>query len=108
MIEWVLSAENTQFLRDPAEWITIIVSVLGIAVTLAHYINLKSSQRQLSKRLRAVFYTDALVYLVTFIMGVGLFYELKLLVHYDVIIRPLVLTLNVIAGYRLYRHLREL
>lgn len=108
MIDWLLNTDNTYFLRHYAELFTIIVSLVGIAVTFLHYTFFKTSDLPLSRRIKLVFLSDSLVYVVTFLMGVGLFYNLSTLVHYDIIVRPFVLTLNVYATIRLFYHFRSI
>lgn len=108
MIEWLQNINNTVFLRDAAELLTIYISIIGIVVLFLHYLTLRRNKHPLGKRLQFVFITDILVYIVTFLMGVGLYYDIDLLIHYDIILRPVVLCVNVIAAWRLYDHIRRL
>ena len=108
MIEWFLDIENTMFLRDYVEGLTVLVSTLGVLATYLHFRFFKNSDLRLSKRIKLVFLSDSLVYLVTFLMGIGLFFNLSALVHYDIIIRPFVLMLNVYATIRLFYHFKSI
>lgn len=108
MIEWLLDIENTMFLREPVELLTVFISLIGISVTYLHFHFFKTSDLPLSKRIKLVFLSDSLVYLVTFLMGIGLFFNLSALVHYDIIIRPFVLMLNVYATIRLFYHFKSI
>ena len=90
-----------------AEFLTIIFSAIGAAVALHHAKFFRGQESTLVARLKDVFFTDALVYLITLVMGVGLYWNLNLLVKYDILIRPLVLLMNIIATIRLYKHYKQ-
>lgn len=100
-------AEIPEWVLTKAEFLTIVVSIAGIIVALHHTHFFNRDDAGLSKRMRDVFLTDAFVYLVTLVMGVALFFNAAWLVKIDVIIRPFVLILNVIATVRLYRHYKQ-
>lgn len=99
--------EATECLRQIAEIATILISVVGAFIALKHAVFFDNSDSVLGDRMRKVFSTDAAIYVVTLIMGLGLFFDLKMVVHFDVIIRPIALFLNVYASIRLYRHYNE-
>lgn len=90
--------------RETAEWLTIVVSLLGVSICLVHAAFFRNGADKLSAKLRSVFLTDAAVYFVTLVMGIGLFFDLSAVVWADVIIRPFILFLNVYASVRLYKH----
>jgi len=90
------------------ESLTIIISLLGAAISLQHSFYFKRVKNKLSLRMRDNFFWDACVYAVTFFMGVGLLLDLKSLVQVDIIIRPLVLFFAVIASFRLYKHYKRM
>ena len=108
MIDWILNTDNTYFLKIPAKLFTVMISLIGSAITFIHYRFFKTSNLTLSKRIKLVFLSDSLIYLVTFLMGIGLFFNLSALIHYDVIVRPFVLTLNVYATIRLFYYFRSI
>lgn len=91
-------------LRTSAEFLTILVSIVGAIIALKHAAFLEKANYKLTNKLRQVFLTDAAIYVVTLIMGIALFFNLKWLVIADIIIRPFVLVLNVIASIALYHH----
>lgn len=94
----------TQALIDFSELLTVIVSLFGMIICFFHALFFEGAKDKFSKKLKRVFYTDAAVYLVTFVMGVALFFNMYWLVHADVVVRPFVLILNVYASLRLYKH----
>lgn len=106
-MEYLANIENTVWLRELAEYATIFISIFGIIIALRHGCFFSRSQDKTSIRIRRVFVTDALIYAVTLAMGIGLAFELKTVVHYDIIIRPLALALNVYASWRLFRHFQK-
>lgn len=97
--------ENIGFI---AEFLTIIISMAGIIISLHHGAFFNNQKSILSIRLRKNFLWDAAVYAVTFFMGVGLYYELTWMVKIDIIIRPIVLFFAVWASMRLYKHYRQI
>lgn len=90
--------------RMLAEILTIFVSIAGISIAFRHVIFLNRGNHPLTNKLSNVFLTDAAVYAVTLIMGVALFFDIKWLVVFDIIIRPFILFLNVYASIQLYNH----
>lgn len=96
--------ESTVWLREVAEVLTVVISFLGAFIAVKHAAFYNHSESELSKKMRSVFATDALIYIVTLIMGLGLFFNWHAVIHFDVIVRPLALLLNVWASIRLYRH----
>lgn len=90
-----------------AELATIIVSLVGMLYALKHVRFFDYSEKVTSRRVRKVFLTDAGVYLVTLLMGIGLFFDFDLLVRYDVVVRPFMLLANVVASVRLYTHFKR-
>jgi len=107
MIEYLTDIENTRFLRDGAEFLTVLISLVGMAVAIRHAMYFSNSDSRLARRIKQVFITDGAIYLVTLIMGLGLFLNMPVIVHYDVLIRPLALVLNVYASWRLYVHYKK-
>jgi len=108
IFDWLGDTSNTYTLKEFSEWLTIVVSSVGIFVCLRHALFFNRSRNKTSKKVKKVFLTDAAVYLVTFLMGVGLYFNLPVLVHYDIIIRPFVLILNIVATVALYIHFKKL
>lgn len=100
----LFNIESTMFLREPAELLTILVSFMGLFIGLWGFVFFSYSKKPLSRKMRFEYLTDAGVFFVTLVMGIGLYFNLHSVIHYDVILRPLILLLNVIAGYRLIRH----
>lgn len=92
-----------EIIRTKAELLTIIISIIGIAICGYHIQFLQRARAEITDRLSWVFATDAAVYVVTMVMGIGLFCDLKWLVVADVIIRPAILLANVFASISLYK-----
>lgn len=106
--DYIASVPNIpEWLLTFSELLTVAVSMCGIIACLHHAVFFKPSASGLASRLRNVFLTDAGVYLVTLVMGIGLYYNWALLVKYDVVIRPFVLIANVVASVSLYAHYRR-
>ena len=101
-MEWLLDIENTRWLRDASEIVTIILSAVGILVLIKHFMFFGRNKKPLSQGLKWVALTDSFVYFVTFAMGVGLAFNLKHVIHYDIILRNFFLALNIYASIRLY------
>lgn len=100
--------ELYQQLGHIAEFLTILVCISGMIVSLHHSAFFKNQKKILAIRLRKNFLWDAAAYAVTFFMGVGLYYDVKWMVELNIIIRPMVLFFAVWASMRLYKHYREM
>jgi len=90
------------------EFLTIIISLAGMAISLQHGLYFRKINKELAIRIRQNFLWDAAVYAVTFVMGVALFLNLTWLIQIDVIIRPFVLFFAVLASVRLYLHYKDI
>ena len=89
-----------------SEILTIVMSLLGILVSLKLACFFSDCSKPLAKRLKYEYVTDFLSFLVLFTMGTALFLNWDALVKIDVIIRPFVVFLNILAMWRLYNHYR--
>lgn len=100
--------EDIYYIKHIAQILTVIVSGIGIFLSAKHWFFYRMSTEKLSKKIRRVFFTDSLIYIITLIMGLGLILSNDMLVHYDIIARPVVLFLNVLASFSLYTHYRKM
>lgn len=91
-----------------AELTTIALSIVGLFVSLMLTNFFGKDSRTLSQRLRSEYFTDFLGFVVLLVMGYALFFNMPWLVKIDVIVRPFVVLLNILAMVRLYLHYRKL
>lgn len=89
------------------EFMTMLISFFGMIIALAHAHFFRNIFDPLASRIRYVFLTDAAVYLVTFVMGLGLFMNWYWVVKIDIFVRVFVLAANVYASVRLYKHYKK-
>ena len=89
--------------------ITIIISIVGFIVASFHAKFYFHSQKTLSRRLKWVFISDALIYLITGIFGFWAVFQgdISSAMAYQFIRVPILL-LNIIAGIRLYITYKEI
>jgi hypothetical protein len=83
--------------------ITLMISILGFVVAITHANFYIKSPRTLSKRLKWVFLSDALIYLITGVFGFWAVFQGDIVsaISYQVIRIPILL-LNIVAGVKLY------
>ena len=91
-----------------AEFLTIIFSLIGLALSFKLWMFFSGDKRLLSSRLKSEYFTDFLGFAILLFMGIGLYFNLTWLVRIDVVIRPLVVALNILAMWRLYTHYRKM
>lgn len=103
----VVESEWLNQIGNIAEFITIILSLVGLLISFQLTLFFAKGDT-LAQRLKSEYFTDFLGFAVLFFMGVGLFFNWPLLVKIDVIIRPFVVLLNLIAMRRLYEHYKRL
>ena len=99
MIEYLYS-----YIEFWVELLTVIVAFAGILISATHAIYYSKIKRKFADKLRDNFFWDAALYAVTFIMGAALFMDALWLVRIDMVIRPLVMIMSVVASVRLYQH----
>lgn len=108
MFEYLMNTENTMGFREFSEILTVFISIIGAYIAIKHSVFFsRDKSNKLALSMRHVFLTDAGIYIVTLIMGLGLFFHWPVIVHYDIMLRPLALILNVYASVRLYEHYQE-
>ena len=100
--------EIPAWMVDAAEFTTIWLSLIGMVISLFLTLYFHKGRGELATRLRCEYFTDFLTFVVLLVMGFGLYYQLSWLVKIDVVVRPFVVTLNIYAMWRLYRHYRKL
>ena len=86
------------------ELITILVALAGVIISGTHAIYYSKIKEVFARRLRDNFFWDAALYAVTFVMGFALFTDTLWLVRIDMVIRPIVIIIAVVASVRLYNH----
>lgn len=96
--------------------VTLLIAAVGFAITLKHGLFFLRSKADISKKLAAVFITDSLIYVITFMFGVSVFIDFCAIFNckgsdldlffarFWHIVRVPVLLLNIWASYRLYKH----
>jgi len=89
--------------------ITMVISIVGFTVAAIHAKFYFHSNKTLSKRLKWVFISDALIYLITGIFGFWAVFQGDLFsaIAYQFIRIPILL-LNIIAGVKLYVTYKEI
>ncbi len=89
--------------------LTILISIVGIAVALTHFAFFSKTTAPLGRRVKYVFLTDAAIYFVTALFGFWAFlelsYEAAIVLQY---IRIPILLLNIWASVRLYGHYKNI
>lgn len=95
-------------IRIIMELLTIIVSIAGMLISMHHSEFFRKSKDRFSKKMQRNFFWDFMAYTVTFFMGIGLFLDLRWLVEFNVILRPVILIFAVWASYRLYSHYKRI
>ena len=89
--------------------LTIIVSFIGAFVAFWHVFFYQKSKSEIAKKMKAVFFSDGLIYLITLAFGLWALYEwgydAAIAMH---VIRIPILLLNIWASVRLYNHYKEL
>jgi len=102
------------WLITSAEFATMLVAFIGMVIALRYAIlfnadrkNLTGEQRKTSTKLQHLFLSDFGVYLVTFVMGFALYFNMPNLVKFDVIIRPFALLLNVSISILFFKHIKK-
>jgi len=93
--------------RTVSEALTIIFAVPAFYYTLRLATFFIKSDKQLSKFLKHEYWSDFLLYIVTFSIGAALFFNNDISFYTLVILRPWVILLNVLALRKLYRHLKR-
>lgn len=83
---------------------TIIISFAGACISATHARYYSKIEGDFAKKLRDNFFWDMAIYATIFVMGIALFMDMDWLARVDIIIRPFVLLMAVIASVRLYRH----
>jgi len=96
-------------LNEAIGLITMIISIVGFIVAAVHAKFYVHSTKTLSKRLKWVFISDALIYLITGIFGFWAVFQGDLFsaIAYQFIRIPILL-LNISAGVRLYLTYKEI
>ncbi len=90
--------------------ITMFMSVLGMVLSTRHYLFYRRARKNiLSKRLRNVFITDAMIYGITLVFGLWALFDwgFSAAITFQIIRIPILL-LNIVASYRLfilYKHM---
>lgn len=97
-----------KYIEMPVEILTIVISLIGAIVSFQHGVYFRKIRNELAVRIRKNFLWDAALYMVTFVMGVGLLLNWTWLVQVDIIIRPFVLFFAVYASMRLYNHYKQI
>ena len=89
--------------------ITIGISIVGFIVAVIHARFYLKSNKKLSRRLKWVFVSDALIYFITGIFGFWAVFQgdIHSAIAYQVIRIPILLV-NIIAGVRLYITYKEM
>jgi len=102
------------WLVTSAEVATMVVAFAGMAIALRYAVlfnadrkNLTGDQRETATKLHHLFLSDFGVYLVTFVMGFALYFNMPNLVKFDVIIRPFALLLNVSISILFFKHIKK-
>ena len=90
-------------LNEIIGFITMVISIVGFTVAAIHAKFYFHSNKTLSKRLKWVFISDALIYLITGIFGYWAVFQgdITSAIAYQLIRVPILL-LNIVAGVRLY------
>jgi len=88
---------------------TTIISLAGAYLALKHYLFYRTVKEKLSSRIKFVFLTDALIYLITLAFGIWALvdYGFAVAVSLQIVRIPLLL-LNIIASVRLFILYKEL
>jgi len=96
-------------LNEAIGLITIGISVIGFFVAIVHARFYLNSNKQLSRRLKWVFVSDALIYFITGVFGFWAVFQgdIYSAIAYQVIRIPILL-LNIFAGVRLYLTYKEM
>jgi cell shape-determining protein MreD len=89
--------------------ITLMVSIVGFIVATVHARFYLDSHKNLSIRLKWVFISDALIYLITGVFGFWAVFQgdLYSAIVYQFVRVPILL-LNIVAGVRLYLTYKEI
>jgi hypothetical protein len=88
---------------------TFLVSLFGALVMLRHVVFLYTSKRGTGMNLRSVFATDAALYLMTVLFGLGAYMEWP--IEYRNIVQAIripIFVLNIYVADRLYKHFLNL
>ena len=96
-------------LNETIGLLTILISIVGFIVAIVHARFYLKSNKQLSRRLKWVFVSDALIYFITGIFGFWAVFQgdIYSAIAYQLIRIPILL-LNIIAGVRLYLTYKEM
>ena len=97
---------ENEAVRSGSQFLTIIFAGLGMYYTYKLAMFFVRSNKELSTFLKAEYWSDLLLYLVTLLIGVALFLDISSAVWALVLLRPWVVLLNVFALRKLYRHLK--
>jgi hypothetical protein len=85
--------------------LTTFVSLVGCTISFKHALFYRKADSELSKRVKRVFTTDGLIYLITMCFGLWALFDLShntaIIMHW---IRIPLLVSNIWASYRLYSH----
>lgn len=85
--------------------LTISISSVGAYIAFKHAIFYKDGDSSLGKKLRYVFFTDGLIYLITLLFGGWVFLNLPTNAAYALHwARHPILLANILASINLYRH----
>ena len=89
--------------------ITIGIAIIGFIVSIMHARFYVKSNKKLSRRLKWVFVSDALIYFITAVFGFWAVFQgdIHSAIAYQLIRIPILL-LNIFAGVRLYMIYKEM
>jgi NhaP-type Na+/H+ or K+/H+ antiporter len=97
-----------EHIREIMEVLTVLVSLAGMVISIHHSEFFRKAQDKFSQKMHKNFFWDFMAYSITFFMAIGLSLDLKWLVEFNIIIRPLVLIFAVWASYRLFKHYKRI
>lgn len=85
--------------------LTVIICFFGVFVSMRHYLFFHKNNKEMARKLRKVFITDALIYLITLVILSIILFKLPMqIMEYLVWIRIPVFIANIYASHRLYEH----
>jgi len=103
---------DIQHLNTIVGIITILISTVGAWFAMKHFLFYNRVKTELSSRLKMVFLSDALIYIITLMFGLWAFFqwgfEVAIIFQY---VRVPLLILNMVASVRLmyvYTHIKEM
>ena len=103
----VSTSDGFKTVKEVAELGTVVLSAIGVVLSFTLCWYFYQSKENLARRISDDFFTDGLYHFVTLVMGLGLVFNMPVVINWDIIFRPFVICLNLIAMWRLFKHLKR-